>query len=128
LALLAAEPTVSVTLWTTPLPLDEALREPPLDERPFLDAVLRDPRLREPLLFARLLVPEVVRLARERLDAAVDRLELGRFDPEDLVPPPLVLLLLVRALDERCVVSAMEATFPRLCRSLPGGPSRHARR
>jgi hypothetical protein len=118
-ALLAAEPTVSVTLWTTPLlPLDEALREPLLlDERLFFDAVLRDPLLREPLLFARLLEPAVVRLARERLDAAADRLELGRLDPDDLLPPALdVLLLLERALDERFVESAMEP-FLSSCRA-----------
>jgi hypothetical protein len=107
-ALLAAEPTVSVKLWTTPLlPPDDALRDPPpLDERRFFDPVPRDPPL---LLFARLLEPAVVRLAPRRLDAAAGRLELERLDPDDLRSPPLdVLLLFERALDERCAGSAME--------------------
>jgi hypothetical protein len=125
--LLAAEPTVSVTLWTTPLPaLDEALREPPpVDDRPFFDAVLRDLLL---LLFARLLEPAVVRLARERLDVAADRLELGRFDPDVLAPPPLdVLLVFERVLDERCVESAMGSFLSRIVQALPAGQIAHAR-
>jgi hypothetical protein len=77
--------------------LEDDLRDPPLlDERLFLDAVL----------LARLFEPDVVRLARERLDAAVGRLELDpeRFDPDDLVPLPLE-----RELDELFLESAMSA-------------------
>ncbi len=120
-------PTEPATDWTTPLlPLDELLRElPPLDERPFFEAVLREPLLFARVLFARVLEPEAVRLERVRLDAAVERLELEeRFDADDpllllglLVLGLLLLLLFERVLDERVVLlSAMEShPFREVC-------------
>ena len=77
---------------------------------------------------ARLPEPEVVRELRERLDAAVERLELERFVPDELLPPALELLLLFeRALDERFAESAMEAfLFSGVVQALPAAPARHA--
>jgi hypothetical protein len=119
--LLATDPTVPATLWTTPLlPFEDVLREAALlDDRAFLEAVD----------FARPFEPEPARLARERFDAAADRAELGRFDTDDLLLAGLDLLLalLGRALDERFVESAMDdPPFRKLCRSLPGGQTGHA--
>lgn len=129
-ALPATVPTEPATDWTTPLlPLEEVLRElPPLDERPFFEAVLREPLLFARVLFARVLEPEAVRLERVRFDAAVERLELEeRFGADDplllrfgllVLLLDLVLLLFERALDDERLelLSAMEShPFRGLC-------------
>jgi hypothetical protein len=105
-ALLAVEPTVAATSWTTPL-----LR---FEDRPFFDAVEREELvLREPPLFARPFELAVERLERVRLDAAAERLALVRFEVVDLplLPFDVVLLRLAGALDERDLESAMEASL-----------------
>ena len=107
------------------------LRELPLlDERPFFEAALREPLLFARVLVARVLEPDAVRLERTRFDAAVVRLEFEeRFDADD---PPLLLGLLVRVLGLCCCCSSIvrstsvlvllghrKPSFPGVCRRLP---------
>ena len=137
---------------------EEPLRELPPDERRLVDAVLRDPVLRERPFFVPLLAAAVVRFVPLLAAAGARRCSRPRWcdwraigwtprrrrsrrAPErrapDALPAPLLegqhtlgtaLLLFERALDCRCVESAMEAfLFGEFCTSVPGRQVAHAR-